>query len=209
MQNITVLCADEFIHQSLRSVLDERDGIVLLDTDRPAEASLVQRAREVQPDVFIMKGPLDAPHPLSLLTRLHAVSPDTRTIAYFDFCSHREVIDAMANGVKGCIEKSLPPKEWPKAIRVVHSGNIWINRQLLVQSLDWLLNNSGSACQLPDAKPKILTAREWEVIHWVKQGMTNKEIARQLDISDMTVKTHLQHIYGKLEIRRRLCLPPA
>jgi two-component system nitrate/nitrite response regulator NarL len=54
-----------------------------------------------------------------------------------------------------------------------------------------------------------LTAREWEVVHWVSQGMTNKEIAKQLEISDTTVKTHLQHVFSKLAIRRRLQLPLA
>lgn len=209
MPNIKVLCADEFIHHALRKTIVECDGISLLELGDATEASLQQRARDIRPDVFLMSGPLDAPHSLSLLTCLQSVCPDTRTIVFFDFCSHREVIDAMAHGVKGCIEKTSSTKEWSKAIRVVHEGNYWIHRQLLVESLDWLLNNSGNECQLPDSKPKILTAREWEVIHWVKQGMTNKEIARQLTISDTTVKTHLQHIYGKLEIRRRLRLPLA
>lgn len=209
MSNITVLCADGVIHRSLRKAMDECDGILLMETEGGGESLILQQARDLRPDVFLMSGPLDAPHSLSLLARLKVLSPETRIIVFLDFCSHREIIDALSHGIKGCIKKTSPAMEWPKAIRVVHEGNYWIPRQLLVESLDWILNNSGNDGQLPDSKPKILTAREWEVIHWVKQGMTNKEIARQLAISDTTVKTHLQHIYGKLEIRRRLRLPLA
>jgi two-component system nitrate/nitrite response regulator NarL len=209
MPNITVLSADECIHQELCTALGEGDEISLLNVNRSSETLILNVANENKPDIFLMKGPLTAAEPLSLLTRMQAVSPNTRTIVFYDFCSHRDVIDAMANGVQGCIEKSASPKEWPKAIRIVHDGNFWIHRQLLVESLGWLLENSRSDFQLPDSKPKVLTAREWEVVHWVRKGMTNKEIARQLAISDTTVKTHLQHIYGKLEIRRRLRLPAA
>jgi DNA-binding NarL/FixJ family response regulator len=208
MRNITVLSADESIHQSLRATLGERDGISLLERGG-SDACVIELAGCARPDIFLLCGPLDAAQPLSLLLRMQAVSPVTRTLVFFDFCSHREVIEAIAHGVKGCIEKASPPIEWKKAIRVVHEGDYWIHRQLLVESLDWLLNKSGGDCQLPESKPKILTAREWEIVHWVSQGMTNKEIARQLAISDTTVKTHLQHIYGKLEIRRRLRLPAA
>src|SRR5436190_8464660 len=54
-----------------------------------------------------------------------------------------------------------------------------------------------------ESKPEILTEREWEVVRWVGQGMTNKEIARLLTISDTTVKSHLQRIFSKLKVGRR------
>jgi two-component system nitrate/nitrite response regulator NarL len=111
------------------------------------------------------------------------------------------------HGVKGLILKSSEPNQWVKAIQVVEAGEVWMNRSMLVDALDLLLHKANNGNQLPESTPEVLTRRELEIVQWVGQGMTNKEIARKLTISDTTVKTHLHRIFSKLNIKRRLLLP--
>ncbi len=206
MSKITVLCADASVHTALRYTLSPCNEIELMDVASQAEQQLLACAHVQQPDLLLLDGDRDY---IALLTAMRLVSPAARPIIFYDVCSHREVIEAIAYGAKGCLQKTSNPAEWEKAIRLVHQGHIWLTRQLLEEALDWLLHNHHDQPFLLESKPKRLTAREWEVVHWVSRGMTNKEIARQLDISDTTVKTHLQHVFKKLEIRRRRLLPLA
>ncbi|NVE00661.1 response regulator transcription factor [Massilia sp. BJB1822] len=206
MPKITVLCADAFVYTALRCDLAPCKEIELIDVALQPEQQLLELARTLQPDLLLLNGDSDY---IALLTAMRFACPAVRTIVFYDFFGHREVIEAIAYGAKGCLQKTSDPAGWEKAIRLVHQGHIWLNRQLLVESLDWLLRNNHDQPPLFESKPKRLTPREWEVLHWVGQGMTNKEIARQLAISDTTVKTHLQHVFSKLAVRRRLQLPLA
>lgn len=211
MPNITVLnaSADTSFHASLRTALDHQEEISLLDAVWDNEAQLLRVARDLKPDVFLMDRQFQGDDEAPLLPRIHAASPGTKTILFCDFFGHREVVEAIVHGAKGCIRKTSAPAQWLKAIRVIHGGDIWVDRKLLVQALEGLLHQSSNKFPSLESKPAILTEREWEVVRWVGQGMTNKEIARQMAISDTTVKTHLQHIFNKLKVGRRLLLPNA
>ena len=205
MPKITVLCADAFVHTALRSELAATTEIELIDVAMKSEQRLLELAFDLKPDVLLVNGDLDY---VTLVTALRLGCPSAKAIVFHENCGRREAIEAIASGAKGCLQKNSNPASWERAIRMVSLGHIWLARQLLVESLDWLLRHNHREFVL-ESKPKQLTAREWEVVHWVSQGMTNKEIARKLDISDTTVKTHLQHIFSKLSIRRRLQLPVA
>ncbi len=103
----------------------------------------------------------------------------------------------------GCVLKTALPTELVKVIRAIHGGEFWVPRKLLTQVVENLRHRvdelQGSAWKLRD----ILSEREQEVVIWAVQGMTNKEIAAQLGISPKTVKTHLQNVFQKLNVRRR------
>lgn len=211
MSDITVLStsADASFHASLRTVLNHHDGINLLDEVWDNDAQLLHVVRDLKPDVLLMDWQFQGGDEVSLLQRIQAASPGTKTILFCDFFGHHEVIEAIVHGAKGCIQKTSAPEQWLKAIHVIHGGDIWVDRKLLVEALEGLLPQALNKYHLFESKPEILTAREWEVIRWVGQGMTNKEIARQMIISDTTVKTHLQNIFSKLKVGRRMQLPPA
>ena len=116
------------------------------------------------------------------------------------------IVEALQLGAKGYLTKTLTRADLLKAIRSTHAGELWAERRVLTQTLEDLLerlnNLHGS---IRDAR-EILTEREQEVVRWVIQGMTNKEIASQLGISEKTVKTHLSNIFSKLKVSKRLQL---
>jgi two-component system, NarL family, nitrate/nitrite response regulator NarL len=209
MSNITLLSAsaDAAFAASLRTALDRDGGIILLNEAADDEQQILRIARSHKPDVFLIDGQYSTADAVPLLPRIHAASPGTKAILFLDSCGQREIVDAIAQGAKGWVLKASPPEQWLKAIRVIHDGEIWVDRKMLVEAMTGLLSRHHSKQALAGSKPDNLTEREWEVVRWVGQGMTNKEIARQMAISDATVKTHLQNIFGKLKVGRRFQLP--
>jgi len=207
MSTITVLniSDDIVLHESWRTALAPHADLSLMDGVRNT-LQLLRVTRSVTPDVFLLDWRFQFDDGSPLLPRIHMISPGTKTILFCDVMGYREVVDAAAHGVKGLVPKKSPPEQWLKAIRVVHGGDIWINRKLMAEALEVLSHRPGHH-NLAELEPGILTKREWEVVHWVGMGMTNKEIARAMTISDNTVKTHLQHVFGKLKVGRRLRLP--
>lgn len=109
----------------------------------------------------------------------------------------------------GFLLNGCPLDTYVKAIRAVSRGDIWVPRGLLAQALSDLLHTPSPG----DAKAEsnriraytadMLTKREEQIVAYLRQGYTNKQIAQQLDIMEDTVKKHLQHVFGKLGVRRR------
>jgi len=211
MSAITVLinCADTFFYASLRTVLDNYGGMSLIDSVSDGDEQLLRVLRDSTPDVLLLDWQSQGGDEASLLQRIQAASPGTKTVLFCDFFDHFEVIKVLVHGAKGCIRKASSPAQWFKAIHVIQGGDIWIDRKLLVDALNVLLYPAPIKCLPLESKPDILTPREWEVVHRVGEGMTNKEIARRMIISTSTVKTHLQNIYSKLKVGRRIQLPLA
>ena len=208
---ITILSsnADIYFLASLRTLLEPYDAMTLLERAWRNDAQLLQIVRDLKPDVLLLDGQFRGDGKTSLLLQLGVVSPGTKTIMFFDFLNHPDVVEAIVQGAKGCLRKTSSPEQWLKAIQGIHGGELWVDRKALVQGLNKFLHPELNSRHPFESKPEVLTAREREVVIWVGQGMTNKEIARKLIISTTTVKTHLQNIFSKLKVGRRMQLPQA
>ena len=209
MARITALSTsiDISFQAALQAVLDQHEGIDSLYRVWDDTAQLLHAVRTLKPDVLLIDGPFHNEDALALLPRVGVISPGTKIILFYACFEHQKVIKAILHGAKGCLMKTAAPEQWVKAIQRIHHGDIWFDRKLLMEALDGLSQQALRKHPPLESKPEILTGREWEVVCWVGQGMTNKEIARQLDISITTVKTHLQHIFSKLKVGRRMQLP--
>ena len=113
-----------------------------------------------------------------------------------------EILAAVMQGVHGCLPSGAHPAIWCRAIQAVHAGEPWIPRELMAQALScmrqWL-----SAPLLASASMDQLTQRQHEIVRWVAQGLSNKEIGRHMGISPTTVKTHLHNIFERAGISGR------
>ena len=208
MAMISVLTAstDASLHAAFRSTLAPSEGINL-QGEVWEHAHLLSALVELQPHVLLLDEYCQGGEGALLLSQLHVFCTAIKIILFCETCGHDELILAVMHGVKGLILKSSEPNQWVKAIQVVETGEVWMNRSMLVDALDLLLHTVNNGNLLPESTPDILTKREMEIVRWVGLGMTNREIARKLTISDTTVKTHLHRIFNKLNIKRRLLLP--
>lgn len=208
MAMISVLTAstDASLHALFRSMLIPSESISL-QGEVWEHAHLLGAVIELKPQVLLLDEHCQGDEGALLLPHLHVLCPATKTILFCETCGHDELILAVMHGVKGVILKSSESDQWVKAIHTVEAGEVWMNRSMLVDALDFLLHKVNKGNELPELTSEALTKRELEIVRWVGQGMTNKEIARKLTISDTTVKTHLHRIFSKLNIKRRLLLP--
>jgi len=133
---------------------------------------------------------------------LRSQSSDARVILLLDLEQPQTVVDAFRAGAVGVFSREEPFEVLCKSIQKVHEGQYWIsNRQIqyLVDSL------KDSPPAITDAKgTQLLTKREQGLVHLVAEGRTNREISRELNLSEHTVRNYLFRIFNKLGTSNRL-----
>jgi DNA-binding NarL/FixJ family response regulator len=134
-----------------------------------------------------------------VLSRISRVSGNTRVLLLCDTYTQRSIVGFIQNGASGCVLSSSEPSLHAKAVRTVHQGEAWFGRTELLEALRSQMDADPVVASDVLDEQELLTVREREILALIGSAMTNKEIARQLKISDHTVKTHLHHIYVKLE----------
>lgn len=199
MQATSVLLIDDhpIFLEGLRRILEGPSDLeVVGETDTIAGA--VEEARRRQPDVALLDLGLKDGSGLEALPRLLSVSPRTQVIVLSGY-GLEHTLPALRAGARGFVSKDTASSSLLKAIRAVQRGEIWASPQATGQLVTELL-------QRAPGEESPLTPREQEVLRLVGDGKRNPEIARALDISENTVKTHIASLMRKLEIDDRLQL---
>lgn len=166
----------------------------------------ISMVEALQPDILLLA--VNAPDlsALEVLPLVSKTSSRTHVLILSGFPEDEFMNNALQLGAKGCMSKTLGHKDLMKAIRAIYAGEVWAGRKVLAGVLESLCRKTYEMNRCLSEKQEALTDREQDVVKWVIQGMTNKEIAARLDISDKTVKTHLSNIFSKLKVNRRLQL---
>jgi DNA-binding NarL/FixJ family response regulator len=110
---------------------------------------------------------------------------------------------ALEAGARGILAKNARADHIVKAVLVVHEGQIWARRRVLEESLERLANASAARLASETILKLRLSSRQMEVFRQAAAGLSNKEVAARLAISQATVKAHLTRIFQKLGLRRR------
>ena len=160
----------------------------------------IDLVRRAKPDVILM----DIRMPkLDGIAATKQVASMTKVVILTTFELDEYVFDALAAGASAFLLKAAPPEDLIQAIRVVAAGDA-----LLAPSVTRrLIEEFAKRPEPTNKKPKeleSLTERELEVLKEVARGLTNQEIAARLHVSETTVKTHVAHLLGKLELRDRV-----
>ena len=202
---ITVLIAFEhaLFREGIRLFLAEQPDLEV--AGEAAEGlQLLHLVEALRPDVLVLDLQMPAGG-LEILPTLQARSPTTKVLLLSAGLGDDSLSEALQRGAHGYLPKAATHRELLKAIRSLASGELWAPRRLLTQVVEQLrlrITTQGS----PPAPREPLTTREREAVQGVLQGLTNREIAARLGISDKTVKTHLSHVFRKLNVRRRVDL---
>ena len=169
------------------------------------EALTILRLRAF--DVLLIDAELYTDNALDTVQAASAISPATRLLLIRADWTPQLIVHVLRSGGAGCLPINCRPLDLQRAIRVVAAGDFWAPRSAVATAFrqmrsapvpDWIDQDNGSRGQL--------SPREREIVDWMRTGMSNREIARTLGISDMTVKTHAHNIFNKLEISGRLRL---
>jgi DNA-binding NarL/FixJ family response regulator len=182
--------------KDIQVVGEATDGLLVLN-----------RVETLQPHILLLDLQMPKMNGLEGISRIRAKSPRTKILILADGFEEEFIARALQDGVHGCVLKTAPPTELVKVIRVTYAGEFWVPRRLLTQVVEGLRQRVEELQGAPSELAEVLSDREHEVVMWAVQGMTNKEIATQLGISEKTVKTHLQNVFRKLKVSRRIQLP--
>src|SRR6185369_2561822 len=196
---LLVACQDEILALALyKKVVEAADGKIAGEPTHIGD--VLQRAAATGPDVLLLEYAQDvAGSVLQVLSQIAQVSRRTRVLLLCESSAHGTITGFIQHGASGCLLLSSEPSVYAKAVQTVHQGETWFSRTELLQALrSQIVADPAAASGMLDDQ-ELLTAREREILALIGIAMTNKEIARQLKISDHTVKTHLHHIYVKLE----------
>ena len=164
-------------------------------------ATCIRSIRNLCPDLALLDISQPSPIGYEVLAAVKGEQLSTRVVYLSSSSDAREAAGAIANGAYGIIPKEAAPQLLVRWLRQVASG------LRLLLPVPGASDGHGSAprCE-PEGLPSVLTRREGEIMRLVCAGLSNKEIGRELNLSDGTIKIHLHHIYQKLAIHNRTAL---
>jgi DNA-binding NarL/FixJ family response regulator len=173
-------------HPDIKVVAECRDGVEAMNA-----------IRTFAPDVAMIDIGMPGLDGLAVLAAVNAESRNTRVLFLTANASEAQVMDAISGGAKGIVFKSSSPEEIARSVRKVAAGKYQFPKELA---------EAMRRRHAKRSKPAQLTPREADVSRLVVKGLSNKEIGRQMHLSEGTVKIHLHNIYKKLGISNRTAL---
>lgn len=198
-KQIRVLIADDhsIVRKGIKALLaTEADIQVVGEASDGAEA--VENAEKLRPDVILMDMVMPHVDGIEAIRRITAKQLGSRILVLTSFAADEKVFPAIKAGALGYLLKDSGPEELVQAIHQVHLGqpslHPTIARKLLME-----LSHPVGHTPTPDP----LTDREVEVLRQVAKGLSNRQIADQMIISEATVRTHVSNILGKLHLASR------
>lgn len=198
---ISVVAADDhpLILEGLERLLAE-DGEFELRAMCTDGAGALEAIRRLQPDIAVLDLRMPGLSGLEVVRGIRSAGLSTRAVLLTGTICEADVLEAVRIGVDGVVLKEMPPRLLLQCLRKVHGGGRWIETRTAQRALEGFIRREQGERLAAD----LLTAREIEVVRMVAQGLRNKQIARELDISEGTVKSHLRNIYRKLDADNRI-----
>jgi len=197
---LTILIADdhplvrEALHQSLEG---EEDMKVVAEAGDGEEA--VKLASELKPNVVVMDIVMPKLNGIEATRKIKEIAPDTAILILTAYDDDEYVLGLLDAGAAGYLLKSARGRELVGAIRAIRAGESVLHPKIIAR----LLKRATTAPVGEHKASELLTERESEILKLVTSGMSNKEIAEKLFLSQRTVKAHLTNIFNKLNVASR------
>jgi len=197
---LTVLIADDhpLVREALHQALDgEEDMEVVAEAGDGEEA--VRLATELKPDVVVMDIVMPGLNGIQATRRLKEIAPDIAILILTAYDDDEYVLGLLDAGAAGYLLKSARGRDLAGAIRAIKSGESVLHPNIIAK----LLKRATVAPAKEHKDSELLSARESEVLRFVALGMSNKEIADKLSLSQRTIKAHLTNTFNKLNVASR------
>jgi NarL family two-component system response regulator LiaR len=196
---IRVLLVDDHavVRKGIQAMLSTEPDIEVAGEAGDGEEALAQ-AVALQPDVILMDLVMPKMDGIEATRQVTTRKLGARVLVLTSFVAHDKVFPAIKAGALGYILKDTGPDDLVRAIRQVHRGEPTLEPEIARKVLFEL---SQSPRQPPTLDP--LTGRELEVLRLIAQGKSNREIAEDLVLAEVTVRTHVSNILSKLHLANR------
>ena len=200
LQKISVLIVDDhpIVRQGLRTLLELQDDIHVVGEAKNGKDGVAQTAL-LKPDVVLMDLVMPEMDGISATQQITDLKQSTRVIALTSFVEDDKVIPAIQAGAVSFLLKDVAPNELIEAIRAAFHGESRLHPNVMRKLMNQVATQQTQTPILTDE----LTAREIEVLSLVAQGLSNREMAEKLVISEKTVKSHVSSLLNKLNLQDR------
>ncbi|MFG3102777.1 response regulator [Streptomyces sp. NPDC048182] len=193
---ITLLIVDDHpvVRDGLRGMFESAPGFTVLGEAADGVAA-VERALALDPDVILMDLRMPGGPGVDAIRELARRGARARVLVLTTYDTDTDTLPAIEAGATGYLLKDAPRDELFTAVRAAAEGRTVLSPAVASRLV--------SAVRAPAAANDQLSTREREVLALVARGTSNREIARELFVSEATVKTHLTHLYAKLGVNDR------
>ncbi len=203
---IKVLIADdqELMRQSLKIILGMEKDLKVIDVVENG-LEVIRSVRKERPDVILMDIRMPEMDGVVCTQIIKENYPDIKIIILTTFDDDEYVFNALKYGASGYLLKGISTKELADAIRKVYHGTAMINEDIAskVVKLFSQMAQTNLTIQVDEYQTETLKTTEWQIISLVGRGLSNKEIAGKLSLSEGTVRNGLSTILSKLDLRDR------
>lgn len=198
MIRVLLVDDDALVRGGLRALLAAEPDIAVVG-EAANGFDAVHQASTLRADVVVMDIRMPVRDGVSATRALMATDPRPRVLVLTTFDLDQIVDDAIAAGADGFLLKRATPEELVAGIRTVAAGDAVLSPSVTRRLFDAYAARTGTT----DARAERLTEREASVLRALAGGQSNTEIARSMQLSVETVKTHVKHVLNKLEVRDR------
>ena len=198
----TIITIDDhpLFRKGLADLIDMDDSLTLIGEAASGEAGLAL-AVELEPDLILLDINMKGMDGLETLRALKAAELDSRVMMLTVSDNETDVLAAIRAGADGYLLKDMEPEDTLESIRTAASGKLVVSDRL-TELLASALRSESNTPQ--DSEEAALTQREHEILALIAEGLSNKLIARALDISPGTVKVHVKNVLRKLNLNSRV-----
>ncbi|WDT92731.1 response regulator transcription factor [Streptomyces sp. SCSIO-PteL053] len=202
MTRIFLLDDHEVVRRGLRDLLEaEQDLVVVGEASTAAQA--LARGPALRPDVAVLDVRLPDGNGIAVCRELRSRMPDLACLILTSFDDEDALLDAIMAGAAGYVLKQINGSDLVSAVRTVASGRSMLDPSTTARLMRSLREAEAEAPP-EDERLAVLSERERSVLDLIGEGLTNRQIAKRLYLSEKTVKNHISRLLGKLGVERRV-----
>ena len=184
-------------------ILQREEGIQIIG-EAVNGLQTINVVTDLKPDVVLLDIRMPEMDDIQVIPSIRHKSPKTKTLMLASTMNEDKIFKSLKVGAKGYISTDSSASDLTKAIKAVQRGELWLERKLMSKFFENEASNNSNGANPHKKTYEGLTLREQEVLRHLADGLSNKEIAEGLFISEKTVKSHLNSIFKKLNVTRRL-----
>lgn len=203
MISVLIVDDDPFIRESLKLLVGMDPDIEVSAVAEHGEEALALLEEGLPVDVVLMDIRMPVCDGVEGSRRIRERHSDVRVLMLTTFDDDEYIVEALRNGASGYLLKNIPPDRIIQGIKTVHDGNMLIHPDIARKLSGMLRPTAQPAPKSAELEQFGLTPTEKKVVGLIAEGLSNKEIAGQLYLSEGTVKNYVTEILGKLNLRDR------
>ncbi|MFF0425107.1 response regulator [Streptomyces sp. NPDC004520] len=192
----------EVVRRGLRDLIDDEPDMEVVGEASSVDQALA-RGPALRPEVAVLDVRLPDGDGISLCRELRSRMPELACLMLTSFDDEDALIDAIMAGAAGYVLKQIKGSDLVSAVRTVATGQSMLDPATTTRLMH-SLRDPATAEPPEDERLAALSERERSVLDLIGEGLTNRQIARQLYLSEKTVKNHISRLLGKLGVERRV-----